>query len=115
MSALLTVATAHPRPADYARWRAELTGCACGPCTRLAGAASDVLDYAGRRQLVAAVVLLEVLRAGQHQHRSYAQAAGDARAHAIATGTYGRTVGRFTTGSLDGLGAGMTPTTRRPR
>lgn len=67
------------------------------------------LDFEGRWRLIAAIILLDALRAGRHVHVSYRQAAVTARARAIATGTYGRPIPRSGSAMRSGIGLGMTP------
>ena len=107
MSTFLLLEDLNIGPSDFAAWSDEINMCACNLCSDVAR--FRPLDFTGRWALVAAVVLLDALKAGRHTHVSYRQAAATARARAIVNGTYGRTV--FKTGSTmqTGIGAGVTP------
>jgi hypothetical protein len=95
-------------PSDFAGWLDEIDMCACDLCT-------DVtrwrpLDYGGWNTLIACLVLLDALKEGRHQHKTYQQAAWDARARAIVAGTYGRPVIKVSLAcAQSGAGLGMTP------
>lgn len=112
-------------PADFDPYRADIRDCACDVCNEVAYALSNVLDFTGARHRAAARNLLDVLRAGQHRHVSYAERAAIARAEkavrlaaAIANGASASHIAAIERGYATvkmsdfyatGMGLGMTP------
>jgi DNA polymerase-3 subunit beta len=110
-------------PADFDAYRADIRGCSCTLCVELAYARP--LDFDGREKREAARVLLAALRAGTHDHVTFAEHVGDAKAakavtlvEAHAAGATPERIATIERGYVkasmsdfygSGLGIGMTP------